>query len=90
MSIRQKSLAYALFFLFIAYVGSYLYLSRRAYVQADRWNAPGFWYFTPQPTASWRRLNGACVYLYWPLNAIDRAVGLGRAPASEPMWGLSK
>lgn len=69
--------------LLIAYVGSYLYLSRRAYAQAERWNLPGFWYVTPTSDAT-GHVNHACYYLYWPLNAIDRAVGLGRPPAHDP------
>jgi hypothetical protein len=76
--------------LLVLYVGSYVALSRRGYAEADRFGMTGFYYFTPEDTDSWRRRNYACVYLFWPLNAIDRWLGTGRWPASEPLWNLSR
>jgi hypothetical protein len=72
------------------YVGSYYGLSRRGYAEADQWNLKGFYYFSPEDSDAWRRKNYACVYLFWPLNAVDRCLGSGRYPASEPLWRLGK
>ena len=72
------------------YATSYLCLSRRGYAQADRWNCVGFYYFPPRPTNEWRVKHFGCAKLYYPLNVIDRALGTGRAPAKEPLWGLSR
>ena len=38
----------------------------------------------------WRICNYGCMYLYMPLNAVDRWLGFGRGPASEPLVGLSR
>ena len=43
--------------LLVAYVASYLVLSRRGYAQADEWHLCGFYYFTPQPTRHLPRLS---------------------------------
>jgi hypothetical protein len=72
------------------YVGSYVVLSRRGYAEADRYNMKGFYYFFPENSAAWRWKNYGCMHLFRPLNALDRWLGLGRHPASEPLWGLSK
>ena len=74
--------------LLVLYVASYLVLSRQGYADADEYNIMGFYYFPPEDTDSWRRCNFACVYLFYPLNAVDRWTGFGRQPASEPMWRL--
>jgi hypothetical protein len=76
--------------LLLLYVGSYVTLSRRGYSEADHYNMKGFYYFSPENTDAWRWKNYGCVYLFWPLNVVDRWLGLGRHPASEPLWGLSK
>ncbi|MCI0739393.1 MAG: hypothetical protein L0Y72_10140 [Gemmataceae bacterium] len=39
---------------------------------------------------AWRLKNYGCVFLFRPINAVDRWLGFGRHPASEPLWGLSK
>lgn len=74
--------------LLVIYVGSYVILSRQGYAQADQFKMKGFYYFMPEDTDSWRFWNFACVYLYWPLNVVDCWIGLGRYPASEPLWQL--
>jgi hypothetical protein len=74
---------------FIIYVGSYLWLSRRGYAEADRYRMQGFYYFAPEDTDAWRNKNFGCVVLYWPLNAVDRLFGFGRYPAAEPLFHLS-
>jgi hypothetical protein len=76
--------------LVVLYVGSYVALSRRGYAEADRYNMKGFYYFFPEDSDAWRWKNYGCVYLFWPLNVVDRGLGLGRHPACEPLWGLSK
>jgi hypothetical protein len=76
--------------LLAAYLGSYLWLSRRGYAEADQYGMVGFYYFFPEESDSWRYKNYGCAFLFWPLNAIDRSLGLGRHPGCEPLWGLSK
>ena len=76
--------------LLLLYVGSYGALSRRGYAEADEYNMKGFYYFAPEDSESWRWKNYGCVYLFWPINAVDRWLGWGRHPGSEPLWGLSR
>jgi hypothetical protein len=76
--------------LLLLYVGTYGVLSRRGYVKADQYNMKGFYYFFPEDSDAWRVTNYGCLYLFWPINAVDRWLGSGRYPASEPLWGLSK
>jgi hypothetical protein len=76
--------------LLAVYLGSYAVLSRRGCAEADRYRLKGFYYFTPEDSDGWRVRNYACVYLFGPLNAVDRWLGPGRHPASEPLWGLSR
>jgi len=83
--------AYLVVALLVAvYVASYLWLSRRGYDEADRWSCKGFYYFTPDDSKSWRVKNYGCAAAFAPLNALDRALGNGRSPAAEPLWGLSR
>jgi hypothetical protein len=76
--------------LLLLYVGSYVALSRRGYAEADQFNMKGFYYFTPEDSDAWRWKNYGCVTLFRPINAVDRWLGFGRHPASEPLWGLRK
>ena len=71
------------------YAGSYLGLSRRGYAEADEYRLKGFYYLCPKDSDTWRYSHYSCVILYWPANFFDRCIGLGRYPASEPLWGLS-
>lgn len=71
------------------YVLTYVVLSRRGYAEADRTNAPGFYYVRPENSPRWRRTNAACVKIYWPINAVDRWFFNGRSPAAEPLLELS-
>jgi hypothetical protein len=87
---KRKKLVAGLALLLAIYVGSYLWLSRTAYAEADRYHMKGFYYFTPEPANSWRFKNYGCMFLFWPLNCVDRLLGCGRPPANEPLWGLSK
>src|SRR4051794_14306942 len=87
---KRKKLVLALTLLLIAYVSSYLWLSRRGYAEADQHGMAGFYYLFPENTDAWRSKNYGCVLLFSPLNWVDRALGFGRFPASEPLWGLSR
>jgi 4-amino-4-deoxy-L-arabinose transferase-like glycosyltransferase len=75
--------------LLIAYVATYILLSRRGYAEAERYDMEGFYYFTPEESIAWRLKNYGCVALFYPLNLVDRGLGLGRTPAAEPMWRLT-
>ena len=75
--------------LIAAYLASYVWISRSGYAEADEFRFKGFYYFSPVNSDAWRCKNYGCTVLYWPLNVMDRSFGLGRHPASEPMWGLS-
>ena len=76
--------------LLLFYVGSYAALSRRGYAAAYQYNMKGFYYFSPEDSDAWRRKNYGCVTLFRPINAVDRWLGFGPHPASEPLWGLRK
>jgi len=71
------------------YVGSYAALSRHGYAEADRWGFKGFYYFPPEPTRRWEHLNYSCVWVYAPLNSLERRLGLGRDPAAIPLWSAA-
>jgi hypothetical protein len=87
---RRHALRLVVALLFGVYLGSYLWLSRRGYAEADRYHLKGFYYFFPEDSDTWRYKNYGCVYLFWPLNVIDRSLGFGRHPGKEPLRGLSK
>jgi hypothetical protein len=72
-----------------AYIVSYVVLSRRGYADAVRDHSEGFYYFAPEDSDRWRFWNYSCVGLYWPLNVLDRGLGLGRASGKEPLWKVS-
>ena len=72
------------------YLGTYLYLSRRGYAEADRYGIKGLYYFPPQDTDAWKLKNYGCVFVFGPLNHAERFLGYGRPPASEPLWGLGE
>lgn len=86
---RKKVLA-GIVLLLAAYVASYMSLSRRGYAEADQYGMKGFDYIFHERTDAWSFTNYGCVVLFWPLNAVDRALGYGRYPAREPLWELSK
>jgi hypothetical protein len=85
----RRSLLPILGLILAVYIGSYAALSRRGYAEAKRWDAEGFYYFTPENTDTWRWKNRACVIIFWPINFVDRILGLGRDPAHEPMFEFS-
>ena len=58
----------------LAYVSSYLILFRRGFAQADEWNARVFYFVTPRNETTWR-MNWCLSVLYYPLIAIDSALG---------------
>lgn len=75
--------------LLVVYIGSYFVLSRRGYAEADEFKMHGFYYFLPEDSDAWRAKNYRCVLLFSPINALDRALGTGRQPATEPLFRLS-
>jgi hypothetical protein len=81
---------HAFLLLLSAYIAAYVCLSRRGYLEAERFGFPEFYYFAPKDSDTWRYANYGCVYLFSPLNKLDRALGSGLPPCSEPLWGLSK
>ncbi|MCI0459973.1 MAG: hypothetical protein L0Z62_23730 [Gemmataceae bacterium] len=87
---RRKKLVLALALLLVTYLGLYLWLSRRGYAEADQYRMAGFYYFSPEDTDAWRFKNYGCVFLFSPLNWVDRSLGFGRSPAAEPLWRLGK
>jgi hypothetical protein len=74
----------------LVYVSSYYVLSRRGFAMGNRYGFKGLFFFEPRDSAVWRLSNYGCVFLYYPLIWIDVKLGTGRAPGSEPLWGLSK
>jgi hypothetical protein len=76
--------------LLVLYIGSYLALSRWAFAHPETTFATNFWFFEPRDSDLWRVSNYGCVYIYFPLIAIDNWLGTGKVPAAEPLWGLSK
>ena len=90
MSLKPASnILIGLALLLILWISSYVALSRRGYAEADRSNSEGFHYFTPDHTDAWGRTEAICTYVFWPLNFIDRCIGLGREHSAEPLWDLS-
>ena len=83
------SLFGAILLVAVPYFFSYWHLSRRGYAEADNLELEGFYYFPLENTDEWRRKNFLCVRLFTPINLLDRMLGYGRPPASEPLWGLS-
>ena len=86
---RRWKIGAVLLGLFLVYVASYLMLSRRAFAQADEWDAEGFYFLAPRDSTAWRMSNYFLVFLYYPLISIDNALGTGRPIASEPLWNFS-
>jgi hypothetical protein len=76
--------------LLAVYICTYVGLSRRGYAEAREWHMVGFYYFTPEDSAFWAFKNYSCVCLFYPLNAVDRWLGYGEAPAKPPLTGLSR
>jgi len=75
--------------LLIAYVGSYLVLSRRGAALTEAMGGAGFYFFPPENTDRWRAWNYGLVAFYYPLILIEDWLGTGRGVASEPTWKLS-
>ncbi len=74
--------------LFLAYLASYIWLSRRGYAAADQFGIKGFYYFLPEDSAAWRFKNYGCMCLFYPLNILDQVLGTGRSPGAEPFFSL--
>lgn len=70
------------------YITPYLLLSRRGYFEADLYDGEGFYYFTPQNTDRWRLANRTCMYLFYPANQVDQALGFGRPAGCDPLFEI--
>lgn len=86
---KKRILCIVLMCLFIAYVGSYVVLSRRGMAMSEAAGFHGFYFFPPEDTDAWRRMNYGCVYFYYPLILIEEWIGTGKGVGCEPMWRLS-
>lgn len=87
---RRRLVANVLVGLLIAYLGSYLALSRRAFAESERLGCEGFYFFLPpKDTTTWRACNYGLVAFYYPLIMIEQWLGTGKCPAGEPTWKLS-
>jgi hypothetical protein len=75
--------------LLMAYVGSYVVLSRRGIAESQAMGGEGSCFFPPEDTDAWRAWNYGLVTFYYPLIVIDEWLGTGKGVASEPMWKLS-
>jgi len=63
----------------LAYVGSYLYLSRRGIALGRQWQVEGFYFFPPfEETDFWRLRNYGCACFYFPLLVIEDWLGTGK------------
>jgi hypothetical protein len=75
--------------LIAAYVSSYIILSRRGFATSNASGCSSFYFFPPEDTNAWRRMNYGCVYFYYPLIVIDNWIGTGKPIAHEPMWRIT-
>ena len=83
----QRSVALSALALAV-YVGAYVTLSRVGYAAADNSGTEGFYYCTAEGSPVRRYAHLGCRVVFWPLNAVDRYLGFGRAPASLPLEDL--
>src|SRR5262249_41354753 len=87
---RFKKLLIIFSLLFVLYVGSYLFLSRRGMSGGKSYRAPGFWFLSPENTDTWRFCNFGLYRSYYPLIFLDQKLGTGMPFAAEPLWGISR
>jgi hypothetical protein len=73
----------------LAYVGSYIVLSRCGFAWSDTHHSAGFYFFPPDDSNTWRLANYGCVCFYYPLIVIDNWIGTGRLVAREPTFRMS-
>ena len=85
---RKRKRLIVIAVLLATYIGSYLWLSRRGYAEADQFGMKGFYYVFPEESDTWFDKNYGCVYLYYPLNVVDQAMGTGRGPGAVPLFHL--
>jgi hypothetical protein len=69
----------------IVYVGSYLWLSRRAYT---KWTLEDTFYFADPSSESGWRVHSLLYGIYYPLIKVDNALGTGRESGSQPLYDL--
>lgn len=72
--------------LLAVYVGSYLYLSRRAGPWCEA-HGSFLLYVLPPDTRHWWTLHKVAFWVYAPANWVDRQIGTGPTPVSSMMFG---
>ena len=86
---RRAQLVAVLVLVMVAvYLGAYIALSRTGYADADRLGVEGFYYCTADGLPTRDRAHVICSVVFWPVNAVDRLLGFGRAPAALPLRNL--
>jgi hypothetical protein len=86
-TLRIVSLAFMC--LITVYVVSYVALSRRGFALSEAAGYEGFYFFPPEDTNTWRRINYGCVFIFYPLIMIDNWIGTGKPIAHEPLWSVT-
>lgn len=83
---RNKRLiaVFAILILFIAYVWSYVLLSRKGFEVSEKYGFEGFYFLEPRDSETWYRLNYGLVYFYYPLIFVDNKLGTGLVVAKPP------
>lgn len=85
----RRRLKFAMLFALSVYLVTYVFLSRRGFVEARQYETEGFYYFTPEDTDRWRFLNSSCRLIFAPLNALDCWIGWGHPAGCDPMFKVS-
>jgi hypothetical protein len=76
-------------FLVLVYVASYITMSRRGFRWADEYGFKGYYFYPYEDTDEWRGREYGTRWLFSPLIVLEHMLGTGRAPAGEPLHGLS-
>ncbi|MCK5706651.1 MAG: hypothetical protein KAI43_03275 [Candidatus Aureabacteria bacterium] len=76
--------------LLVTYIGSYMVLSRRAFVQSRKNNIDVFYFFTQKETKNWKKLNDISSTFFYPLIAVDNMFGTGLPVGKNPLWDHDK
>jgi hypothetical protein len=86
---RRQIILFLIAMMVVAYVGSYVVLSRRGFAEADEAGLLGFYFVPYEDTETWWPRNYTLVCIYYPLIFIDYQIGTGRLPGCEPLRSLS-
>lgn len=89
ISWRSMVIGWIAFFVMLSYVTSYFVISRRAFAAAQSVGCPGYYFYMPENSDTWRRKEQALRRFYWPLIRLEYLLGTDVVPAGEPLWSLS-